>query len=333
MLCPDKWNELEFAGFISWMRSFFIQDIVSRRWKLGHDILRSTILSIENSISGLLKRRYIDLIVERGEAIEEILYQSIIQNEYFLFLELLCSYYKKTGNSLVEKILQFIDNRILSEQNFIVFSGMTFALFCSECKHCRQLIDMIHSIECLSRQKTAYKLLKSALRNFNRNVCTDGNKDNFSNYIELNFKLLDLLQSTNRYEEFEKYYVDFMQVYLYNKEHYGLYGQNCIERYDLDSKNLCFIWRDYANIPINKFRNNPDMSEEEHRLLNEEGTRRWLSVLKEIAWIALQHKDYEKIIAYTKNSAIGGTYNWFYTFKQLSLLKAEINKVFKLEQI
>lgn len=289
-MCPDQWDELAFANFAQWMRTFFRQDPITGRWTLGHNILKEVLKTHSETVVSQLRGQYIDILSNRLESdnsLRELLYQIIIHQDFDSFFKLIHMFpnCREEASALLMQTLK--------KEELLIFINNGIEQYCADAEKCYWIIDLLNSYPSYDESEKEFKInfYENAVQQFQRVDLLHCNDEVFENYILLQYELLNMLYQTERYEKFDILFMEF-KVIICQRENY--LSKKC--HYD----SFClWILFDYANIPnMQRLRWGGHIPNEEKTRLSAEGTRRWLDMIQllEVALSADKDSDHTKEI-------------------------------------
>ena len=316
-LCDNEWDELEFESFAHWARPFFVQNQITGRWNLNHDILKRVLSESEESTISQIREKYISILKENlnsSDTCNELLCQIINHKDVNTLMEVneklsdvfRCpvntAVYRLCGNMITRKAVEdFIGilAREYSENADLMYLAYCMAEDCSPKSGTTE--------ECL-------RLYKVLLANLPEEYSYSSDRSKFETLIDIYSAFADRAEYINAYEEWNRIMDEFLVIYNRNKE----LDKSLFKTFFIVEK-IARILTSWAGIyELLKWQ----MPEKTHRDLAEKSTVQLVWIINELAWLNSLYKINDNIIDYLKPA------DNFYTAEQLERIAAAMRGIY-----
>lgn len=316
LLCGNDWDELEFESFAHWARPFFVQNQITGRWSLNHDILKKVLSESDESAVSQMREKYIEILkgnLNSPDTCNELICQIINHKDTetlmeiegklsdFLRCPIYTAVYRLCGNMITMKSVEEFIATVAREH-----SGnedlLEIAIYMAE--DCSPSSGT--TVECL-------RLYKTILANLPEEFIYSCKRSKFILLTNIYRGLLYHARHIDAYEECNKIMDDFLVIYNRNKE---------LDRSQFENmfavENLGYLFSCWSDIyPLLRWR----MPESTHRDLAEKSTVRMVWVINEIAWLNSIYKLSDHVIDSLKPSKN------FYTVEQIKRIEAAMQSL------
>ena len=316
-LCGKEWDELEFESFAHWARPFFVQNHITGRWKLNHDILKKVLSESDESAISQMRAKYIGILkvnLDSPDTCNELLCQIINNKDIITLMEVndkLSNIFKCPVNTAVYRLCGSMITRKAIEDFIATVARehsdnddlLEIALYMAEdCSPASGTIE-----ECL-------RLYRTLLDNLPEEYIYSNDRSKFELLIDIYRALVDRAMDINAYEECNKITDEFLVIYNRNKE------------VDKSLFNSFFIVEKIAQILTSWANTYPllrhQMPERTHRDLAEKSTVQLVWIINEVAWLNSLYKLDDTIIDYLRPT------DYFYTLEQIKRIEAAMKGIY-----
>lgn len=187
-VCGDAWNQLEFNGFVSWIKGLLRKNSLTGRWNLEHNILKKSIERSSEDSSQSMRSAYIDVLLdnERSDnssdsSSKELMFQIIKNNNLDAFKKFTDS----SSDYFYGHLLTELYREGLEEDDIVQFIEGCFERKDISSELFYWITDLIIESEIGNRTD----LILDALAYLEENKSYLADPENYANYQRLQYEL------------------------------------------------------------------------------------------------------------------------------------------------